>query len=191
MAPPRAPDHPARPSVAAAHAALDRRRGAWLAAFMMRIDPSDLPLRGGCQCGACRFEIGQAPITFYVCHCSECRAQSASAFGISVLVPHGAVRLTSGEPASWSRAADSGGRMECRFCPDCGTRLWHEGDRATSVKGGALDAPPDLAGAAQIWTRGALVALDLGGPLYDGQPETPPPPPRWRPRALPQRRGAD
>ena len=45
---------------------------------------SSLPLNGGCQCGACRYVIGGWPLTFYICHCSECQAQSASAFGESL-----------------------------------------------------------------------------------------------------------
>ena len=29
-----------------------------------------LPLRGGCQCGALRFEISKKPLTLYCCHCT-------------------------------------------------------------------------------------------------------------------------
>ena len=54
-------------------------------------------LTGGCQCGAVRYEIAAEPLTVYVCHCRECRKQSASAFGISLLVPRDALRLLQGE----------------------------------------------------------------------------------------------
>ena len=56
------------------------------------------PLFGGCQCGAIRYELSHGPLQLYVCHCTECRKQSASAFGISFIVPQTALRLTQGEP---------------------------------------------------------------------------------------------
>ena len=49
---------------------------------------------GGCQCGAVRYELSAEPLALYVCHCRECRRQSASAFGISVIAPRAALRLT-------------------------------------------------------------------------------------------------
>ncbi len=148
----------------------------------MEFDPRNLPLTGGCQCGACRYEIVAAPLTFYLCHCAECRAQSGSAFGLSVIVPAEALREVAGKPRAWTRRTDRGGEMTCKFCTDCGTRLWHQADPSVvSVKGGSLDAPPDLTGAAQIWTRSAVMRIDLGGPVYETQPEgRPPAPPRWR-----------
>ena len=30
-----------------------------------------LPLRGGCQCGAVRFEISENPMALYCCHCKS------------------------------------------------------------------------------------------------------------------------
>ena len=42
---------------------------------------------GGCQCGEVRYECEGEPLALYVCHCRECRRQSASAFGISLIVP--------------------------------------------------------------------------------------------------------
>lgn len=116
-------------------------------------------LTGGCQCGALRYEVRAEPRDLYVCHCTECRAQSASAFGISVIVPSDAVVVTRGAARIWRRDTGSGRRMACHFCPDCGTRLWHAhdpDDGIASVKGGSLDTPPDLTHAAHIWTRSKL-----------------------------------
>jgi hypothetical protein len=74
-------------------------------------------------------------------------------------VPRLGFRVTSGAPVVWSRAAKSGREIRCAFCPDCGTRLWHEREGATetlSIKGGSLDQPIDLAGAIHIWTSEKL-----------------------------------
>src|SRR5712691_11044706 len=108
---------------------------------------SDSVSHGGCQCGSIRYELSGSVLELYVCHCKECRKQAASAFGISVIVPRAAFRLTRGTPKFWSRATDTGHTLECAFCPDCGSRLWHQRRDAAetiSVKGGSLDEPVDL-----------------------------------------------
>jgi hypothetical protein len=117
---------------------------------------------GGCQCGALRYRALADPIRVYCCHCTECRAQSASAFGISVIVPVGAVALTRGQPRLWSRPTASGKVLECAFCPDCGSRVWHadtpRGDEM-SIKGGSVDGGIDLTHAWHIWTASKLPGI--------------------------------
>ena len=99
-----------------------------------------------------------------VCHCLECRKQSASAFGVSVFFLRTSLRLTRGAPKFWLRPTDSGGTMECAFCFDCGSRLWHRrlvDPEALSVKGGSLDEPVDLSSAMHIWTSRMLPGILL------------------------------
>lgn len=118
-----------------------------------------LPLSGGCQCGAVRYEITAPPLALYVCHCTQCRRQSASAFGISLYVPTAGVRLVEGKPRRWTRPAAIGGTTECFFCGECGSRVWHRsvGDGTiTSIKGGSLDHAVDLADAVHVWTQSRL-----------------------------------
>jgi hypothetical protein len=120
---------------------------------------TDEPLAGGCQCGEVRYELRGAPLDLYVCHCRECRKQSASAFGISVIVGSADVVLLAGTPKIWTRAATLGGSLDCAFCRTCGSRVWHgslERDAAVSLKGGSLDRPPDLSRAKHIWTSRKL-----------------------------------
>lgn len=119
---------------------------------------------GGCQCGAVRYVVTGEPMRIVVCHCLECRKQSASAFGVSVFFPRTSLRLTRGVPKFWSRPTDSGGTMECAFCPDCGSRLWHRrlvDPDTISVKGGSLDEAVDLASAIHIWTSRMLPGVPL------------------------------
>jgi hypothetical protein len=136
---------------------------------------SPKPLAGGCQCGAVRYEIAGAPLALYVCHCRECRKQSASAFGISAIVRAADFRLVQGAVAAWTRDTDSGRRLRCFFCPRCGSRLWHEGEpkgATVSVKGGSLDEAPDLTTAIHIWTSRKLpgVVIPPGRPLFSEEP---------------------
>jgi hypothetical protein len=132
-------------------------------------------LAGGCQCGAVRYEIAREPLAVYVCHCRECRKQSASAFGISLLVPKDAFRLLQGEVRTWSRRTDSGRTLDCMFCPACGSRVWHAspGAATVTVKGGSLDRPVDLAGAVHIWTSRKLpgVVIPEGAAWFAEEPD--------------------
>lgn len=139
--------------------------------------PSDNEIAsGGCQCGAVRYELSHAPLQVYVCHCTECRKQSASAFGISVVVPQAALRVVRGEPRVWSRPTRTGHVLDCAFCADCGSRLWHQRRGATgtlNVKGGSLDAPVDLGRAIHIWTSGMLpgIILPRDAARFPGEPD--------------------
>jgi hypothetical protein len=133
-----------------------------------------MTLSGGCQCGGVAYRIAGEPLEIYVCHCVECRHQSASAFGISVIVRAADVSVVRGNLKRWSRPTDSGRTLDCTFCADCGSRLFHAtpGEDVVSVKGGSLDSPPDLGAATHIWTRQKLagVMIPAGSPQFPGEP---------------------
>ncbi|MGA3401236.1 MAG: GFA family protein [Acetobacteraceae bacterium] len=122
---------------------------------------SEALLTGGCQCGAARYAISAAPLRLLACHCRECQKQSASAFGMSLVVPRAAVTLTKGDTRTWSRKADSGRSVTCVFCVVCGTRLWHakEGFDYVSIKGGSVDEPVDFSDAIHCWTSSKLPGM--------------------------------
>ena len=46
------------------------------------------------------------------------------------------------------------------FCPDCGTRVWHDREGVdwptVSIEGGSLDQPLDLSAAVHVWTSRKL-----------------------------------
>ena len=116
------------------------------------------------------------PVEIYVCHCSECRGQSASAFGISVIVPNDKLRLTEGTLSKWTRPSDTGGTLDCFFCSVCGTRVWHgnpETDARISVKGGSLDDTRWLHPVAHIWLRSAQPWVRIDPAEYACFPQEP------------------
>ena len=81
-----------------------------------------------------------------------------------------------GAPAVYERPADSGSHTKCWFCPDCGTRLYHQSARSpdrVTVKGGTLDDPSGLAPVAHLWVSRKQSWLDLPPdvPSYDTQPD--------------------
>lgn len=126
-----------------------------------------------CQCGTVSLEAPHPnPMTVYVCHCLECRKQSASAFGISVLFPTESIwplpPQLEDNVGVWTRPSDAGNSIECYFCKTCGVRLFHrcilpDGRvRPTlTVKGGTIEGFT-LGEATHIWTRSALVPVPEG-----------------------------
>src|SRR5215470_14224238 len=67
----------------------------------------ELRQTGGCQCGALRYEITQAPIMVYTCHCTDCQRMTSSAFSVGCVLPDGAFRLVQGEPKGVQRTTGS------------------------------------------------------------------------------------
>ena len=113
----------------------------------------DLPLTGGCQCGAVRYTVGEAPLTLYACHCEQCQEQSGSAFGMSLIVPLAGFAID-GPTDHPRRTAPSGNESDCHFCRHCGTRIVHirVGAERGALKPGTLDRREWLEPVAHIWT---------------------------------------
>jgi len=51
---------------------------------------------GGCQCGKIRYRLTAEPQMLYICHCSDCQKQSASAFGMSLRMRPGDIEFVQG-----------------------------------------------------------------------------------------------
>ncbi|MBP0616605.1 GFA family protein [Jiella mangrovi] len=131
---------------------------------MMTVKMPPLPLTGGCQCGAVRYEISAVPVMFYLCHCSECQTQTSSAFGESLRCDPAFVTVT-GKMATTTRTAESGTVRFGDFCPECGVRIQHrsKGDPGRlNIKAGTLDDASWLAPAGHIWTRSRQVFVTIG-----------------------------
>ena len=135
-------------------------------------------LTGGCQCGAVRYRAA-APLAAYACHCTECQAQSASAFGVSVVVEARSLAID-GQTASWVRDEGRPTAARCTFCPRCGTRVLHarEGADRVTLKGGSLDRRAWLVPDGHIWLRSAagwvreiIGATTRPDDLLEGQPD--------------------
>jgi hypothetical protein len=130
---------------------------------------------GGCQCGAVRYQVEGEPISLALCHCMQCQKQSGSAFGMSFIVPKGAFHLLRGTLKTFSRLADSGRSVHCAFCPECGTRIYHEPrwmEGVFNIKPGTFDDTSFLKPVAQIWTgkRQPWLELPAGLRSFEGQP---------------------
>jgi hypothetical protein len=134
-----------------------------------------LPLTGGCQCGAVRYEIRAQPLTVYACHCTECQRQSASAFSLSLVVARDAIAIVAGTPKEWRRVVEGTRAIQYLFCGECGVRLVHNPERnprVSIVKPGTLDDTSWLEPVGHVWTRSAQSWFEVpaDGVNYDAQP---------------------
>jgi len=132
---------------------------------------------GHCQCGALSYRVTGVSATMFACHCTECQRQSGSAFGMALWVREPVLELFGGEPKEWIRVMPSGRQMSCQFCPDCGTRLFHQvlgQSQMLSIKPGTLRRPLDLKPVGHIWLSSKQKWLEIadGTLTYHENPET-------------------
>ncbi|WP_299490837.1 GFA family protein [uncultured Shewanella sp.] len=84
----------------------------------------DYPVTAACQCGQVSYTLNKKPIKVLACHCCECQILSSSPFSITAVVSKEDIHFQ-GEMKHWSRIADSGNQNHAKFCPSCGTRIYH------------------------------------------------------------------
>ena len=98
--------------------------------------------RGGCSCGAVRFELRGEPLKVGLCHCTKCRKATGSAF----------LAYADWPPSAFSFSGEVRDYRGRSFCPVCGSRLFHLSDEQAEINLGALDlAPSDLAPTREGW----------------------------------------
>jgi hypothetical protein len=116
-------------------------------------------LTGGCQYGAIRYRIEQAPRTPSICHCRMCQKAGGAPFMAFFSVPKAGLVLTKGAPAIY-RSSDI---AERGFCAACGTPLTYAmfGRGHVSLTIGSLDHPERIAPAEQLGVESML-------PWFDG-----------------------
>ena len=76
------------------------------------------------------------------CHCIDCQRRTGAPFGVGAFYPADAVTI-SGAPKEYVRAAESGGKVRCYFCPDCGSTVYWKADNLASMIGVAVGAIAD------------------------------------------------
>lgn len=116
----------------------------------------NLPLVGGCSCGALRYEVRAAPFMIYNCHCTNCQKISGSAFNISVTITEASLAFTKGEPKKVEWISDAGSTRLGLFCAACGSRIANgmsPSNGVLSLRGGTLDDTSWLEPVGDIWVK--------------------------------------
>ncbi len=125
--------------------------------------------RGGCLCGALRYEATAAPLYAGHCYCSDCRRASGSGFVPFLGFAAGAVTIT-GPSQAFSSPAANGADATRNFCPTCGALVFG-GERDVSesftIYAGSLDAPADFKLTIAIFTQGRPAWAPVPAHLQD------------------------
>ena len=101
-------------------------------------------LKGTCRCGQVSLSVRGKPIRVGICHCTDCRQESGSAFTFFGVWPAKQFEHD-GETAEYA------GR---RFCPTCGSRLFSAGEDEAEIKLGILtEAPTNLTPTYELWVK--------------------------------------
>ena len=114
---------------------------------------SDEVHRGGCLCGAVRYEV-QGPLRPVVaCHCDMCRRTSGH-FAAATAARRDAIVLRQERGLRWYDSSPAARRGFCQFC---GSNLfWAPNDGSRfSIMAGTLDKPTGLAIAVHIFVNEA------------------------------------
>lgn len=117
-----------------------------------------LPQKGGCHCGALRYELSAPPMMIYNCHCANCQKITGSAFVVSATIPEAAFAFTSGEPKKVEWMSDAGNKRFGYFCGDCGSRIAHGQIPSIgflSLRAGTFDDTSWVEPVGDIWMKSA------------------------------------
>ena len=127
--------------------------------------------KGGCSCGAVRFELSGPPLWVLACHCNACKKRTGSTYGVSVVVENNDVKEFKGWTRTFVRVGDSGNSVRYDFCPTCATTLRWRVDLVPNRQvfaGGTFDDMKALKVIAEMYTdeamRWAILRCELSRP---------------------------
>jgi hypothetical protein len=106
----------------------------------------ELPLTGGCLCGAVRYEVDQPLVSASYCHCTRCQRRSGTAGSAQARVAPGSLQIVIGEELVREWVPADGGWPKA-FCSACGSALWSRSPTEQgvhSVRLGTFDTDPGI-----------------------------------------------
>lgn len=127
-----------------------------------------------CTCGQLRVEVSGEPLGVGVCHCLACQRRTGSVF--AALASFAAPYKVRGDATEYVRTGDQGSRFRFRFCPVCGTTVFHseEGrDAAVSIAVGSFADPAFPAPRVSVYEsrRHGWVVMPPGIKSFDTDPD--------------------
>jgi hypothetical protein len=126
-----------------------------------------------CSCGQLSIEVRGEPLGVGVCHCLACQRRTGSVF--AALAAFAVPYTVTGTATEHVRAGDQGARFCFRFCPICGSTVFHTeqgNERSVAVAVGALADPTFPAPQDSVYDcrRHAWVQLPDGVTRHDKDP---------------------
>ena len=104
-----------------------------------------LPLTGGCNCGAVRYEVTEPLVRASYCHCKRCQRRTGTAASAQAHPAAGSFRIVPGEHELRSWKPPEGG--EKWFCGQCGsaiTALNPSHPESIGIRLGTFDHDPGI-----------------------------------------------
>jgi hypothetical protein len=105
----------------------------------------ELPLTGGCGCGAVRFEVTAPLEGANYCHCTRCQRRTGTAASANAKPAPGSFRITQGEEHLRAWRPDNG--FEKVFCGECGSALFSrdpQDHERVGIRLGGFDSDPGV-----------------------------------------------
>ena len=133
-------------------------------------------IKGGCLCGAVRYESTAEPAVVMACHCATCQKNTGGAFSLNLAMPASSVTITGDALATYEdRAGASGKPFHRTFCSRCGSPISGRGaayEGLVFLKAGTLDDPSWLQPNAHIWCaeKQPWVPIESGAARFPGNP---------------------
>ena len=109
--------------------------------------------KGGCLCGAVRYELTAEPQMTAVCHCTHCQRQGGAVFSTNLMIAESAFVQT-GETKVYADKGDSGQAVWRHFCGTCGSPIISKiavMPGVVAVKAGTLDDMSGLTPAIEVY----------------------------------------
>ena len=116
-----------------------------------------------CHCGQLKAIASGEPDRVYVCHCKACQRRTGSVIHNGSRWLKTKVRIE-GEHQIYGRVADSGFEIRFHFCPNCGSNVFWEGDRAPEWYGitvGSFADPEFPAPTYGLWEEAMHPWIDI------------------------------
>ncbi len=128
-----------------------------------------------CNCGQLQIEVEGEPRGVGLCHCLACQRRTGSVF--AALAGFAPPYKVTGRATEYVRTGDAGASFTFRFCPVCGTNLFHTEvgfeDRGVSVAVGGFADPafPPPRDSIYDKRRHPWVVLPPSVTEHDGDPD--------------------
>ena len=99
---------------------------------------------GSCACGQVRIGVRGEPLRVGICHCTDCRQESGSAFIFYGIWP----------AVQFERQGETSAFRGRHFCRACGSRVFSVDDEEAEIRLGILDeAPTSLTPSYELWVK--------------------------------------